>query len=109
MSSDFLNKFFYQSSVQETETTVGIFKHEDISDRKLCAYYITKAEEQSLSWVSWNSSHTCTELTNSRSTTSEATPGNIPETRVSALPTQPSTQKVGKCALGAAVHGGHSR
>lgn len=50
VSLDFLNGFFFQSLVQETETTIGIFKHEDISDRKLYAYQsIAGAKEQSLS------------------------------------------------------------
>ena len=34
----FLIGLFYQSSVQETETTVGIFKHEEISYGIFCAY-----------------------------------------------------------------------
>lgn len=38
VSLDFLNRLFYQSLVQETETTIGIFKQEEISYRKLSAY-----------------------------------------------------------------------
>lgn len=45
ISLDLLNGLFYQRSMQETETTVGSFKHEEISYRKLCGYQsIARAE-----------------------------------------------------------------
>lgn len=103
VSLDILNGFFFQSLVQKTETTIGIFKHEDISDRKLYAYQsIARAKEQSLSWVSWNNSpiqnwltlvvlplRSWLEIFQKQETLS--------------LPIQLNIQEAGKCASGGAV------
>lgn len=50
--SYFQNGLFYHSSKQETETTIGILKHEEISYRKFCAYKNIAKTEATVSKLS---------------------------------------------------------
>lgn len=91
ISLDFPNGLFYQRSVQKTETTVGSFKHEEISYRKLCGCKSTaRAEGRVLKLGYPGITPGSTELTYSGGTNSEVTTENMPETRLSANTAQQS-------------------